>query len=380
MSTVEMVALTDVVEILDRFRVPVSAKQRQLRVGAVPYYGATGQAGWIDEPIFDEPLVLLGEDAVPFLDPSAPKAYPIDGPSWVNNHAHVLRALPGKVDRAFLVHSLNVADYRGLVNGTTRLKLTQASMKELRIPLPPLAEQRCIVARLAEIGNATTRGAYALGQATTLTEQLRQSVLFRAFDGPSDTTIGEVGEVFVGATPSRADPALWDGTVPWVSSGEVAFDRIGSTREGISESALRNASRRIHPVGTVLVAMIGEGRTRGQAAILDIPAAHNQNCASIRLDRDRMLPEYLFYWFMARYDENRGGGAGSQQPALNGKLVKSLRIPCPPLTVQAAVVADIGAWFTRVEALAGNIENTRTLVRALDAASRYRALRTPAVP
>src|SRR4051812_22814134 len=110
--------LGDVVEVLDRLRVPINSEERAGRFGQVPYYGATGQVGWIDSHLFDEELVLLGEDGAPFLDPWKPKAYLIRGKSWVNNHAHVLRGTA--VRNAFLMHQLNFIDYHGAVTGTTR--------------------------------------------------------------------------------------------------------------------------------------------------------------------------------------------------------------------------------------------------------------------
>ncbi len=102
--------LGQLVDILDHKRVPVSAKERASRSGDVPYYGAAGQVGWIDKPLFDEPLVLLGEDGVQFFDPGKSKAYLIDGPAWVNNHAHVLRARNDLVERRFLMYYLNWTD------------------------------------------------------------------------------------------------------------------------------------------------------------------------------------------------------------------------------------------------------------------------------
>ncbi|MEJ7787109.1 MAG: restriction endonuclease subunit S [Solirubrobacteraceae bacterium] len=130
--------LGDLVDILDSRRIPLNATERASRSGDVPYFGATGQVGWIDEPIFNEPLILLGEDGVQFFEASKQKAYLIEGPAWVNNHAHVLRPRPD-VDRAFLSYYLNAADYRGLANGTTRLKLTQAAMRRIPVPLPALS-------------------------------------------------------------------------------------------------------------------------------------------------------------------------------------------------------------------------------------------------
>lgn len=138
-------SLGEVVDVLDGRRVPVNAKERASRPGSVPYYGAAGQVGWIDEPLFDEPLVLLGEDGVQFFDRDKPKAYGITGPAWVNNHAHVLRARDGVIDRRYLIHYLNWFDYAGLANGTTRLKLTQAAMRRIMVRLPARDEQQRIV-------------------------------------------------------------------------------------------------------------------------------------------------------------------------------------------------------------------------------------------
>src|SRR2546423_8943256 len=94
--------LASSVDVLDSRRKPVNSRERSSRVGSIPYYGATGQVGWIDDYIFDEELVLLGEDGAPFLDKSKSIAYIVTGKSWVNNHAHVLRAREGITSNRFV--------------------------------------------------------------------------------------------------------------------------------------------------------------------------------------------------------------------------------------------------------------------------------------
>ena len=105
----------------------------------------------------------------------------------------------------------------------------------------------------------------------------------QGFAGRDWASIGELFEVVVGATPSRSEPAYWAGQIPWVSSGEVAFCRIRATRETITGAGLSNSSAKLLPPGTMLLGMIGEGRTRGQAAILGVAAATNQNSAELRV-------------------------------------------------------------------------------------------------
>ncbi len=134
-----------VTEILDNQRVPVRSDDRP--TGSVPYYGANGRQGWIDHPIFDEPLILVAEDGGNFdLFEERPIAYRIDGPSWVNNHAHVLRAAPG-IDQSFLFWSLRNKDIRRWITGGTRSKLNRGELEQVELSIPPLDEQQ----RIAEI-------------------------------------------------------------------------------------------------------------------------------------------------------------------------------------------------------------------------------------
>lgn len=135
-------------ECKDSFRKPINASERAKREGDIPYYGATGQVGWIDDYLTDEQLVLVGEDGAPFLDTVKDKAYLIDGKAWVNNHAHILKSYYGETGNKYIMNYLNSFNYKGYVNGTTRLKLTQASMNTIPVPLPPLQEQQRIVERI----------------------------------------------------------------------------------------------------------------------------------------------------------------------------------------------------------------------------------------
>ena len=153
------------------------------------------------------------------------------------------------------------------------------------------------------------------------------------------SSLGQCFHVGVGATPSRKQPEYWGGDTPWVSSGEVRFNRVLATKEQISSLGLQNSSTRLNPIGSVMLGMIGEGKTRGQAAILDIEAANNQNCAAIWVPETDIAPEYIYYWLWSRYDETRRGSSGNNQPALNKSIVEAIPFPLPPLSELAAVVA-----------------------------------------
>ena len=175
--------LVNCVEVLDHKRIPVNASQRKQRIGPIPYYGATGQVGWIDDYLFNEELVLLGEDGAPFLDFFKNKAYIISGKSWVNNHAHVLKGIDEIILNKFLCYYLNWFEYKGFVTGTTRLKLNQSSMKRIPVLVPPFAEQKQIVTKLESVFTRIDAVKHILESTKIHVKHARQSILTTAFEG-----------------------------------------------------------------------------------------------------------------------------------------------------------------------------------------------------
>ncbi|HLY76050.1 MAG TPA: restriction endonuclease subunit S [Planctomycetota bacterium] len=177
------IPLEEVVDIRDDLREPINASKREQRQGPYPYYGATGQVGWIDDYLIDGEYVLLGEDGAPFFDASKAKAYIVRGKGWVNNHAHVLIGLGGVLSNRYLLHALNRVDYRGFANGTTRLKLTQAAMRKIPLLLAPPGEQERIVAKTEEIFSDLDAGVAALERAKANLIRYRAAVLRAAVEG-----------------------------------------------------------------------------------------------------------------------------------------------------------------------------------------------------
>lgn len=168
---------------LDGYRKPINSSERAKRVGKVPYYGATGQVGWIDDYLTNEHLVLLGEDGAPFLDLLKDKAYIIFGEAWVNNHAHILKSYFGEIGNVFLMHYLNMVDYKDYVKGTTRLKLTQGSMQLMPFPLPPLSEQQRIVERIEELFSKLDEAKERLQEVADSFAVRKVAILHKAFTG-----------------------------------------------------------------------------------------------------------------------------------------------------------------------------------------------------
>lgn len=170
-------------ECWDKYRKPINATERNKRLGNIPYYGATGQVGWIDDYLTDEHLVLIGEDGAPFLDLLKNKAYIIKGKSWVNNHAHILKSFYDEVGNKYLCNYLNVFNYKGYINGTTRLKLTQKNLDIIPISLPPLNEQQRIVNIIESLFVKLDRAKELIENTLAQFEQNKMAILHKAFIG-----------------------------------------------------------------------------------------------------------------------------------------------------------------------------------------------------
>ncbi|MFN3191266.1 MAG: restriction endonuclease subunit S [Aureliella sp.] len=166
-----------------------------------------------------------------------------------------------------------------------------------------------------------------------------------------------------GSTPSRDNLDYWDnGTVPWVSSGGVNQYRVNQPSELITEQALADCPVRLLPKGTVVVGMIGQGKTRGLAAILDIEATINQNLAAI-VPGDKLKSAYLHFIFQAIYVFLREFGRGGNQAALNCQILGAMTIPVPPVEEQATICDYVEQRLQKFDLLQAEAERAIDLLQ-----------------
>ncbi|MGB9929559.1 MAG: restriction endonuclease subunit S [Methanosarcina sp.] len=306
--------------------------------------------------------------------------------------------------------------------GGAQPNISQTILKNLEIPICPLPEQRAIISKIEQLFSELDNGIANLKLAQEQLKVYRQAVLKKAFGGELTkkwrkqqidlpgagdlleqirkereetrktsskkqkhitllteeklielpqvpekwkwVKIGEVLDVFVGSTPSRKEPKFWRGDIPWVSSGEVAFCRINSTKESITKLGLDNSSTQIHPIDTVMLGMIGEGKTRGQVAILNINACHNQNTAAIRINSN-YLSEFVYYFFEKNYNENRRIGSGNNQQALNKNIIENMSIPLCSLPEQQVIVQEIETRLSVCDKIEQDIADNLVKAEAL---------------
>ncbi len=326
----------------------------------------------------------------------------------------------------YLIYAINSVvvqnQFKAITKGTTRPRVNLTIVRVINIPLPPLPEQRAIVSKIEQLFSDLDNGIANLRLAQEQLKVYRQAVLKKAFEGEltrkwreqqtdlSDALdlleqirkereeaskasgkkvkpvkpltedeiaelpglpegwgwvkVGEVLEVFVGSTPSRKEQKYWGGDIPWVSSGEVAFCKINSTKEFITKLGLENSSTQIHPAGTVMLGMIGEGKTRGQVAILNISACHNQNTAAIRTS-SHYLSEFVYHFFEMNYIETRRIGSGNNQQALNKNIIENISIPLCSLPEQHAIVEEIETRLSVCDKMAQDIDEALEKAEAL---------------
>ena len=209
-------------------------------------------------------------------------------------------------------------------------------LKEIEIPLPPLDVQKEIVTEI-EGYQKVVNGARAV------LDHYRPHIPIHP-DWPM-VELGELCEIKSGGTPSRSDESLWNGEIPWVTTTLINYGTIEQANECITKKGLSDSSTRIVPKGTVLMAMYGQGVTRGRVAILGIDAAINQACAAFILKGASLDRGYLYRVLQSRYENLRAisDARGGNQSNLSAQVLKDYKIPLPPLAVQQAIVAEIEA-------------------------------------
>ena len=183
-------------------------------------------------------------------------------------------------------------------------------------------------------------------------------------EGWQRTTLGKVAKITSGGTPDRNRSEYWGGSIPWVTTGEIGNGSIMSTSEHITECGLKHSSAKLFPAGTLLMAMYGQGKTRGKIAQLKIKATTNQACAAI-LTKSTSDASFLFQNLTARYDEIRNLSNDGSQKNLSGGLLKALPILLPPLSEQRRVTGILSTWDRAIETVEALIAGARAQKQAL---------------
>ncbi len=344
-------------ECLDSFRKPINSTERANRCGNVPYYGATGQVGWIDDFLTDDHLVLVGEDGAPFLDLMKDKAYIVEGKAWVNNHAHILRSFYGTSGNEFLMHYLNIFDFTNYVNGTTRLKLTQASMNTIPVPLAPLAEQKRIVDTIvdlfADLDKATKNAQSIIDNA----ESRRSAILHQAFTGELTKQWRVENGLDMDSWEETPSSKLFEyvtsgsrGWAQYYSDNGAVFLRMGNLDHGTIELDMSDVQyvnlpekaegqRSRVKKGDILISITADVGMIGLVRDIDYEGYINQHVALARPVNTNMA-EFIAWYLVSDvgFKQFRQKQRGATKVGLGLADIKSLYLKMPTLAEQREIV------------------------------------------
>ena len=165
-----------------------------------------------------------------------------------------------------------------------------------------------------------------------------------------------------GGTPDRSHPEYWNGSINWAKTGELQNNELYKTEEKITELALENSSARVFSVDTILVAMYGQGKTRGMTALLKVPSATNQACAGITVYSTDITVSYLWLFLMGAYDAIREKANGSGQPNLSSALIADFNVTLPPIEEQMHICKTVAMRLPNIDHL---IERKKTIIDKL---------------
>lgn len=314
-------------------------------------------AGWTDDAAgliaTDLPVIVFGDHtrAIKYLE--RPFVRGADGTQVLKPRADI--------DPLFLYYACRSVDVPS--RGYNR---HFSVLKSLGIAVPSeRAEQERIGLVMRAVEAADTRQAMLADTNLTLKQAVMRELFARGLRGEpqKETEIGLVPatwevrrleddhDIAGGGTPLRSVDAYWTGgTIPWVKTAEVNYSVIRSTEEHITQEGLDNSSAKLLPPGTLLIAMFGQGVTRGRVAILGIEATCNQACAAVRPRNDRVDTRFLYHLLTSKYEDLRQLAHGGQQQNLNIDIVRNFRVAVPTTTdEQQEMVAILDAIDRKID-------------------------------
>ena len=351
--------LGDVVTFLDGRRRPVKDVDRAKMRGPIPYYGASGIIDHVNDYLFDEDLILLGEDGENILSRSCRLAFRISGKAWVNNHAHVLKPSP-HVSIGFLTDYLESLNYERFNSGTAQPKLTKQTCAGIPVALPPTKAEQEAIALASTDGDALIE---SLEQLLAKKRQIKQGAMqglltgqkrLPGFSGEWEVKrLGEMADIRSGGTPSTAQPQFWNGDVLWCTPTDITalngFKYLNSTSRTISQQGLKASSAELIPANSITMT---SRATIGECAINQVPLTTNQGFKNF-VASETVDVEFLYYLLLMQKQRFISLCGGSTFLEISkGQLASyEVRIPATKSeqTAVAATLSDMDAVIVAVE-------------------------------
>lgn len=382
--------LGQVTQNYDGRRRPVKADDRAKAPGEYPYYGASGVIDSVDRYIFDGTYLLVAEDGANLLSRSTPIAFTATGRFWVNNHAHILQPKSG-CDHAFLEHYLNGLDVSPYVTGSAQPKLTQKALNKIPVPLPPLDEQRRIVAKVDSILEGSNAARENLSRIPGLVERYKRAVLASAFQGVltndnphnwSLVTLGEVLERIDAGKNIRCEER-----VPL--SSERGIVKISSVTWGefdpnASKTPSSNAildRKTLIQSGDFLISRANTLELVGACVIVGVLDRRNLYLSDkvLRLRFKQSLERWVMHFLRSadgrRQIQELATGNQLSMRNISQSTLRSIQFPLPPEDVRDRILVSIDKALTAITVTLANAKRAAELLDRLDKATLAKAFR-----
>ena len=364
-----LVTLGEIVENCNSKRIPLKHAERLDRVGDYDYYGASGVIDKIDDYLFDGDYLLIGEDGNNLISRSSPIAFHARGKFWVNNHAHVLKS-NGKADLGFLAFYINSINLEPYVTGSAQPKLNKKNLDSIKIPLPPLDEQKRIAAILDK-ADAIRRKRQ---QAIDLADDFLRAVFLDMFGDPVTNPKGwktacleELVKVVSGATPSKSNDAYWAGEFPWVSPKDMKSVEISSSIDHVNQVVFERENLKKLPVGSVLIVV------RGMILAHTVPVGITTTEVAINQDikafvsSGRVLPEFLLWFLLSQHANLLSKVTTAAHGTKRFDMVDLLGLPVfvPDIGAQRKFVSIVGSYKETLAELDWSHKNALQIFNSL---------------
>lgn len=306
-----------------------------------------------------------------------------------------VRTRPDIANRRFVAFQLGTVDVRDAfvedIHGATRPRITTKQLRDCELSLAPLPEQHRIVEKVEALLEQVNRAKARLDRVPLILKRFRQAVLAAACSGELTSeseldawemlTIGSVAWVGTGSTPLRTNSSFYsrNGT-PWITSAATALPFVTHAEEFVTDEAINVHRLKKYPIGTLLVAMYGEGKTRGQVSELAIEATINQAMAAIVVDGKRANREFVKLHLQGNYLQMRSLSEGGNQPNLNLSKIKNFPLYLPSLQSQKRIVARVQAFMALADTIERRVQAATARANKLPQAILSKAFAGELVP
>mgnify|MGYP000185057606 CR=1 FL=1 len=299
--------------------------------------GGINPSGYWNEYNFEKDLITISQGGA-----SAGYVNFITTKFWAGAHCYVLVNPKNCLNYRLLYHIVKNYE-KELMSAQVGAGIPSVSsnkLTSLSIPVPPIEVQEEIVRILDKFTELSARKKQYEFYRDRWLNNIPECKMMRICD---------FAECVTGATPSTSKREYWEnGTIQWMSSGEVNLFEVFQTEKKITQLGYEKCSTTIVPIDTVVIALAGQGKTRGKVAITRTPLCTNQSLCSIIVNRNIVDSEYLLFYLQSKYDDLRRISSGDgTRGGLNLKIIKNYTVPIPPLNTQKEIIENL-KYFSKL--------------------------------